>query len=101
MKRVQAIFYTFEEFDALLRRCCFTNHELFEVEVIDQFFWRISYYPQDPNGGPDQLYLSDFDTLPYISKLVGIKLSNTHVSHDGIWLEGEEALPPGRRRKML
>lgn len=98
MKRVTAIFYTFEEFDDLLRRCCFTHGEDFEVEIIDTFFWRINYYPTNMDVGDDGLHLSDFDALPGISKMVGIKLANTHVTHDGIWLEGEEALPRRTRK---
>ncbi len=96
MKKVQAAFYTFDEMNELLRRCCFTDGEYFEVEVVDQYFWKINYYPDDL---PDDqcLSISDYDALPVLSKIVGFQLSNTHVSRDGIWLEGEEMLP-GKRR---
>lgn len=38
MKKVVTVFYSFQEFDELLRRCCFTNKELFDVEVVDRYF---------------------------------------------------------------
>lgn len=96
MKKVQAAFYTFEEMEQLLRRCCFTNGEDFEVEVVDRYFWKINYYPDDM---PDDqcLSISDYDALPVLAKIVGFRLTNTHVSKDGIWLEGEEMLPRKRR----
>lgn len=43
--------------------------------------------------------MSDFDALPVLSKIVGMRLMNTHVSHNGIWLEGEELLPAKTRTK--
>lgn len=99
MKKVVTVFYSFQEFDDLLRRCCFTNKELFDVEIVDRYFGRINYYPDDPNDGVEELHLSDFDALPVLSKIVGMKLTNTHASHDGIWLEGEELLPAKTRTK--
>lgn len=99
MKKITAIYYTFDEFESLLRRCFF--HEKphsFQVEVVDKYYWRIVYYPDDL---PDdqELYMSDFDALPVISKVVGIRIENTHVSKDGVWLEGPEVLPPKQRKK--
>lgn len=96
MKRVQAVFYTFDEMEQLLQRICFTNGEDFDIEVTDQYYWKINYYP-DGLPGNQGLSMSDYDALPVLSKVVGFRLSNTHVSRDGIWLEGEEMLP--RRRK--
>ena len=37
MKKIQAAFYTFEEMEQLLERCCFTNGEDFDIEVIDHY----------------------------------------------------------------
>lgn len=99
MKKVTAIFYTLQEFKALLRRCCFLNNEVFEVETVDTYFWRINYYPDTPVDGVEELHLSDYDALPVLSKIVGMRLANTHVSHDGIWLEGEEMLSSKSRKK--
>lgn len=76
-------FYTFQEFEALLRRCCFLNNEVFEAETIDTYFRGINYYPDTPIDGVEELHLSDYDALPVLSKIVGIRLANTHVSHDG------------------
>lgn len=47
MKKIQAVFYTFEEMMSLLRRCCFTNGEDFEMEVVDHYFGEINYSPDD------------------------------------------------------
>ena len=97
MKKIQAAFYTFEEMEQLLERCRFTNGEDFDIEVIDHYYWRINYYPDD---APDDscFTLSDFEALPVLSKVVGFRLVNTHVSRDGIWLEGEEMLPKRKKR---
>jgi hypothetical protein len=97
MRKIQAAFYTFEEMEHLLERCCFTSGEDFDIEVIDHYYWQINYYPDD---APDDscFTLSDFDTLPVLSKVVGFRLVNTHVSRDGIWLEGEEMLPKRKKR---
>lgn len=95
MKKITAIFYTFQEFETLLRRYCFVNNEDIEVEIVDTFFGRINYYPDDS----EELHMSDYEALPVLSKIVGIKLANTHVSHDGIWLESEEMLPPKPRSR--
>lgn len=92
MKRITCAFYTFEELNGLFKEYFFTNHEDFEIEVVDKYFWRIVYYPDDMDGD-DGLTLSDFDALPVLSKVVGFPLSNTHVSRDGIWLEGFPEIP--------
>lgn len=42
MKKITAIYYTFEEFNNLLKRCFFAEEPLsFELEVVDTYFWRI------------------------------------------------------------
>ena len=99
MKKITAIYYTFEEFNDLLKRCFFAEEPLsFELEIVDTYFWRIVYYPNDL---PDdqEMYMSDFDALPALSKVVGIRLENTHVSKDGVWLEGPKVLPPRSRKR--
>ena len=42
MRKIYALFYTFEEMRDLLRRCCFTHGEDFEIEVTDRYFWKIN-----------------------------------------------------------
>ena len=99
MKKITALYYTFDDFERLLRRCFFANKPFsFELEVIDTYYWRVVYYPEDL---PDdqELYLSDYEALPAISKVVGMRIENTHVSKDGVWLEGPEVLPPRQRKK--
>lgn len=99
MKKITAIYYTFDEFNSLLQRCFFPDGpHTFTVEVVDKYYWRIAYYPADLDGDED-LYMSDFEALPALSKAVGMRLENTHVSHHGIWLEGEQVLPPKRRKR--
>lgn len=97
MKRIQAAFYTFAEMEQLLRQYCFTNGEDFEIEVVDQYFWKINYYPDDLDG-EQCLSLSDFDALPVLAKIIGFPLENSHVSRDGIWLESREILPKHSRK---
>ena len=99
MKKITDLYYTFDEFESLLRRCFFQDKpHSFRVEVVDTYYWRIEYYPV---GLPDdqELYMSDFDALPAISKVVGMRIENTHVSQYGIWLEGQEILPPKQTKK--
>ena len=97
MRKIQAAFYTFEEMEHLLERCCFTSGEDFDIEVIDHYYTVERCVPDD---APDDscFTLSDFDALPVLSKVVGFRLVNTHVSRDGIWLEGEEMLPKRKKR---
>lgn len=97
MRKIYAMFYTFEEMHDLLQRCCFTHGEDFEIEVTDRYFWKINYYPDD--SADECLSLSDYEALPNLSKIVGMPLLNTHVSHNGIWLEGLDVIPKGKTRK--
>lgn len=98
MKKVLCVFYTFNEFNNLLKRVFFRNGEDFTVEVKDTYFWRIVM--EDLESDNDrELYMSDFETLPALSKLLGMRLENTHVSHDGIWLEGVPQIPKRTPRK--
>lgn len=98
MRKIYALFYTFEEMADLLWRCCFTHGEDFDIEVTDQYFWKINYYPDNSDG--ECLSLSDYDALPNLSKIVGMPLSNTHVSHNGIWLEGLDVISKGKTRNL-
>lgn len=93
MKRTTCIFYSFDEFRSLLSRTVFTNGENFSIEVRDCYFWRAVIFDPNLDDSREDPYISDFDALEGLSKLVGMKLVNTHVSHDGIWLEGEPMLP--------
>jgi len=99
MKKAFCVFYTFDEFDALLGRVFFTNGEHYRVEVKDTYFWRVVL--DDPNLSDDseELLMSDYDALPALSKILGMRLENTHVSHDGIWLEGLPQIPKRTSRK--
>lgn len=99
MKKSLCVFYTFDEFNDLLQRVFFTNGEFFRVEIKDTYFWRIVI--DDPNLNDDSadLSMSDFEALPALSKVLGMRLENTHVSHDGIWLEGLPQIPKSTRRK--
>lgn len=101
MKRALCIFYSFDEFRSLLRRAVFTNEEQFTIEVVDRYFWRAVLHDPNLDDFQEEPYISDFDALEGLSKLVGMRLANTHVSHDGIWLEGEPMLPKinSRRKK--
>ena len=67
MRKIQAAFYTFEEMEHLLERCCFTRGEDFDIEVIDHYYWQINYYPDD---APDDscFTLSDFDACQCFPK---------------------------------
>lgn len=100
MKKITAIYYTFDEFNSLLQRCFFPDGpRTFTLEVVDTYYWRIAYYPDDLGDDDEDLYISDFDALPALSKVVGMRLENSHVSHHGIWLEAEQTIPPRRRKK--
>lgn len=75
------------------------NNEDFEIEVVDTYYWRINYYPPEEVLDEKGLHMSDYDALEIISKIVGMKVSNTHVSRDGIWLEGDPILPRRQRKQ--
>lgn len=99
MKKAVCVFYSFDEFKSLLQRTVFTNQEWFSIEIKDHYFWRIVLEDSDLDEKSDPWSVSDYDALPVIDKLIGMRVVNTHVSYDGIWFEGEPMIPKSTTRR--
>lgn len=99
MKKAVCVFYSFDEFNSLLERTVFPNQECFSIEVKDHYFWQIVLEDSDLDEQFDSWSVSDFNALPTISKLIGMRVVNTHVSYDGIWFEGEPMIPKSTTRR--
>lgn len=99
MKKAVCVFYSFDEFESLLQRTVFTNQEYFSIEVKDNYFWNIVMEDSDLDEECNPWSVSDYNALPIISKLIGMRVINTHVSYDGIWFEGEAMIPKSTTRR--